>query len=95
MQDAVCTHAHKTDCAGVDVEFSSDNRIDVWYIKNVSGKLMSLCQLSRKIVNKCAWISPMEFIYFNEMAYVGFAVEFWWTFLGGWYGQDGFMSGSP
>lgn len=29
MQDTVCTHAHKTDCAGVDVEFSSDNRVDV------------------------------------------------------------------
>lgn len=29
MQDTVCTHARKTDCAGVDVEFSSDNRVDV------------------------------------------------------------------
>lgn len=62
MQDAVCTHAHKTDCAGVDVEFSSDNRVDMYYSKNTSGKLMYLCQLSRNIVNKCAGILPMEFI---------------------------------
>lgn len=78
MQDAVCTHAHKTDCAEVDVEFSSDNRVDVWYIKNVSGKLMSLCQLSRKIVNKCSAIPLWNL--------------FWLTFFGGWYYQDGFMS---
>lgn len=80
MQDTVCTHAHETDCAGVDVEFSSDKRVDVWYSKNVSGKLMSLCQLSRKIVNKCAWISSVELIYFVEMVCAGFVVEF----FGGW-----------
>lgn len=29
MQDTVCAHAHETDCAGLDVEFSSDKRVDV------------------------------------------------------------------
>lgn len=76
MQDAVCTHAHKTDCAGADVEFSSDNRVNVWYIKNGSDKLMSLCQMSREIVNKCAWISLKDFLYFYVIFYVDFLMEF-------------------
>lgn len=76
MQDAVCTHAHKTDCAEVDVEFSSDNRVDVRYIKNVSGKLMSLCQLSRNVINKCSAIPLSNLFVLMEFL--------WWLVLSGW-----------
>lgn len=72
MQDAVCTHAHKTDCAGVDVEFSSDNRVDMYYSKNISGVSVSAEQANCQQV---CW-NFAHGIYFDKIAYVNFVVEF-------------------